>query len=69
MIGENEVHGEQEQAFVNQRTIKLITFERRKELMGMALKTADDIVRLKVLPHELRLFLSAISTLLDKNEY
>jgi hypothetical protein len=78
MIGDDEVHSDDGnqcenpmghgQAFVKQRP-KLINFERRKELMRMAGETADDIVRLNVLPHELRLFLSTISTLLDKNEY
>ena len=48
---------------------KLISFERRKELMSMAAIFADRVVTMKVQPHELRLFLSTVTTLLDKNEY
>jgi len=48
---------------------KIISFQRRKELMAKAMNFAGEIIEQKVQPHELRLFLSTISTLLDKNEY
>ncbi len=68
-----EGHAEQQPADVmcetRDRRPRVISFDRRKELMNLAQRQADAIVQARVAPDEVRFFQSLVSILLDKSEF